>query len=200
MSADFFGRTASPANRALAGSVSKSSTWDTRRVPVSFSASRDSSHDTAGMTEVPGYPAVLVRAGRSRATRSGTASSSPASRVSARAGKTAKSMTAARGRPVSRPAVAGLALASGAAPRSSRPKPSSARICPAPVRLSGVPSARSRALISCTDRPARRSSSTRARARSLAGAVLGPGLPGGANSSSSPARKSRSKLAMLERV
>ena len=38
-----------------------------------------------------------------------------------------------------------------------------------------------------------------------AGAVLGrgglgPGLPGGANSSSSPARKSRSKLAMLERV
>ena len=200
MSADFFGRTASPANRALAGSVSRSSTWETRRVPVSFSASRDSSHDTAGMTEVPGYPASLVRAGRSRATRSGTASSSPASRVSARAGKAAKSMTAARGSWVSRPAVAGLALASGAGPRSSRPKPSSARICPTPVRLSGVPSARSRALISCTDRPARRSSSTRARARSLAGAVLGPGLPGGANSSSSPARKSRSKLAMLERV
>ena len=109
-------------------------------------------------------------------------------------------MTAARGSRVSRPAVAGLALASGAGPRSSRPKPSSARICPTPVRLSGVPSVRSRALISCTDRPARRSSSTRARARSLAGAVLGPGLPGGANSSRSPARKSRSRLAMLERV
>ena len=54
MRADFFGRTASPANRALAGSVSKSSTWDTRRVPVSFSASRDSSQEIAGMTEVPG--------------------------------------------------------------------------------------------------------------------------------------------------
>jgi hypothetical protein len=46
------------------------------------------------------------------------------------------------------------------------------------VRLSGVPSARSRALISCTDRPARRNSTARARARSLAGAVLEPGLPG----------------------
>ena len=57
-------------------------------------------------------------------------------------------MTAARGSRVSRPAVAGLVLASGAGPRSSRPKPSSARICPTPVRLSGVPSARSRALIS----------------------------------------------------
>ena len=109
-------------------------------------------------------------------------------------------MTTARGSWVSRPAVAGLALASGAGPRSSRPNPSSARTCPTPVRLSGVPSARSRALISCTDRPARRSSSTRARARSLAGAVFGPGLPGGANSSSSPARNSRSRLAMLARV
>ena len=54
MSADFFGRVASPANKALAGSPIRSSTWETRRVPVSFSASRDSSHDTAGMTEVPG--------------------------------------------------------------------------------------------------------------------------------------------------
>jgi hypothetical protein len=43
-----------------------------------------------------------------------------------------------------------LALAAGAGPRSSRPKPSPARICPASVRLSGVPSARSRALISYT--------------------------------------------------
>jgi hypothetical protein len=54
VSADFFGKIASPANRALAGSVSRSSTWDTRRVPVSFSASSDSSHEVAGMTEVPG--------------------------------------------------------------------------------------------------------------------------------------------------
>ena len=54
---------------------------ETRRVPVSFSASRDSSHDTAGIAEVPGYPALPVRAGRSRATRSGSASSSPARRV-----------------------------------------------------------------------------------------------------------------------
>ena len=57
-------------------------------------------------------------------------------------------MTLARGRFVSRPAVAGLMLASGSGWRSSRPKPSSARICPTPVRLSGVPSAVSRVLIS----------------------------------------------------
>ena len=54
MSADFFGSTASPANKALAGLVIRSSTWETRRVPVSFSASRDSSHEVAGMTGVPG--------------------------------------------------------------------------------------------------------------------------------------------------
>jgi len=49
-----------------AGSVSRSSTWDTRRVPVSFSASSDSSHDTAGMTEVPG-PEVTQQAGHAGA-------------------------------------------------------------------------------------------------------------------------------------
>ncbi len=55
MSADFFGRVASPANREAAGSASsRSSTWETRRVRVSFSASSDSSHDTAGTTRVPG--------------------------------------------------------------------------------------------------------------------------------------------------
>ena len=75
-------------------------------------------------------------------------SSNPASLVSARPGKAAKSMMPARGRLVSRPAVAGLMLASGAEPRSSRPKPSSARIWPTPVRFSGVPSAASRVLIS----------------------------------------------------
>ena len=75
-------------------------------------------------------------------------SSNPASLVSARPGKAAKSMMRARGRLVSRPAVAGLMLASGAEPRSSRPKPSSARIWPTPVRFSGVPSAASRVLIS----------------------------------------------------
>jgi hypothetical protein len=58
VSAGFFGRTASPANKAQAGSPIRSSTWDTRRVPVSFSASSDSSHDVAGMTEVPGNPRI----------------------------------------------------------------------------------------------------------------------------------------------
>ena len=43
------------ANRDAAGSASsRSSTWETRRVRVSFSASSDSSHDTAGTTRVPG--------------------------------------------------------------------------------------------------------------------------------------------------
>ena len=101
---------------------------------------------------------------------------------------------------MSRPVVPGLVLAWGAGPRSSRPKPSSVRICPTPVRLSGVASARSRELISYTDRPSRRSATTRARARSLAGALFGPGLPGGANIWIFPARNSRSRLAMLARV
>ena len=48
----------------LAGSCSRSSTWDTRRVAVSLRASRDSSQDTAGMTRVPGYPAAAARAAR----------------------------------------------------------------------------------------------------------------------------------------
>jgi len=52
--ADFFGKIASPANRALAGSSSRSSTWDTRRVAVSLSASRLSSHDAEGIALVPG--------------------------------------------------------------------------------------------------------------------------------------------------
>jgi len=43
-----------------------------------------------------------------------------------------KPVTAARGSRVSRPAVAGLALASGAGPRSSRPNPSSVRTAPDP--------------------------------------------------------------------
>ncbi len=54
MRADFFGSTAIPASSAAAGSDSRSSTWETRRVRVSLSASRDSSHDAAGMTVVPG--------------------------------------------------------------------------------------------------------------------------------------------------
>ena len=61
MSADFFGSTASPANKALAGSVIRSSTWETLRVPVSFSASGDSSHEVAGMTRSAGK-AEQVRA------------------------------------------------------------------------------------------------------------------------------------------
>ena len=116
----------------------------------------------------------------------------------AAAGNAAKSMTLARGSFVSRPAVAGLMLASGSGWRSSRPKPSSARTCPTPVRFSGLPSAASRALISCTDRPWRRSSMTRPRAASFFGALLRPGLPGSANSASFPARKSRTSDASAD--
>ncbi len=111
-----------------------------------------------------------------------------------------KSMVATRGRRVSRPAVAGLTLANLAGPRSSRPKPSSVRICPTLVRLRGVPSSASLALISWTDSPWRRSSMTRPRARSVAGALLRPGLPGGVNSFSRPARKSRTSEAIVARV
>ena len=68
--------------------------------------------------------------------------------VGARAGRAAKSVTAAAGSRVSRPEVAGLMLASGAGPRSSRPKPSSRKMPLTPVRPSGVPSRASRALIS----------------------------------------------------
>jgi hypothetical protein len=68
--------------------------------------------------------------------------------VSARSGSSAKSTGFAEGSRVSRPAVAGLTLMASAGPRSSRPNPSSVRICPTLVRLSGVPSAASRTLIS----------------------------------------------------
>ncbi len=54
MSADFFGSTDSPANSALAGSASRSSTWETRRVAVSFSASSDRIRLVAGIAAVPG--------------------------------------------------------------------------------------------------------------------------------------------------
>src|SRR6266508_2405603 len=74
----------------------------------------------------------------SRATRSGSTSSSPARVVSSRCGQAARSSTAARGRLVSRPAVAGELLSAGWGRRSSRPNPSSARISPTLVRLSGV--------------------------------------------------------------
>ena len=200
MSADFFGRIDSPANRALAGSVSRSSTWETRRVAVSLSASSDRMRLAGGIAAVPGQPALRTRPGRSRATRSGMVSSSPASLVSSRAGQAVKSMSPARGSRVSRPGVAGLVLACGSGPRSSRPDPSSARIWPTPVRFSGVPSAASRALISYTDLPCRRSSTTRPRAASFFGALLRPGRPGSANSASFPARKSRTSEARAERV
>ena len=59
---------------------------------------------------------------------------------------------------------------------------------------------RGRELISWTDRPSRRSCTTRARARSLAGALFGPGRAGGVNICTLPARNSRSRLAMPARV
>jgi hypothetical protein len=68
--------------------------------------------------------------------------------VWARGGRAAKSVTAAGGSRVSRPEVAGLVLASGAGPRSSRPNPSSRRMSLTALRPSGVPSRVSRVLIS----------------------------------------------------
>ena len=64
------------------------------------------------------------------------------------AGRAVKSVMAAAGSRVSRPEVAGLVLASGAGPRSSRPKPSSRRMSLTAVRPSGVPSWIRRVLIS----------------------------------------------------
>ena len=75
-------------------------------------------------------------------------SSNPALPVSMVAGQLAKSSRAVRGSRVSRPGVAGEVLAVGSGWRSSRPNPSSARISPTLVRLSGVPSIASRAEIS----------------------------------------------------
>ena len=105
-----------------------------------------------------------------------------------------------RGRPVSRPAVAGEVLASAAGPRSSRPNPSSARTLADPGAVQRGSPAASRALISYTDRPWRRSSTARPRARSFFGALVRPGLPGSANSVTLPARKSRTSEASALRV
>ena len=57
-------------------------------------------------------------------------------------------MTEAAGSRVSRPEVDGLVLASGAAPRTSRPNPSSRRMSLTALRPSGVPSRVTRMLIS----------------------------------------------------
>ena len=82
---------------------SRSSTWETRRVPVSFNASSDRIQLVAGTTPVPGYPAAATSAGRSSAIRSGTVSSSPAMVVSTRCGQVEKFSGAVLGRCVSRP-------------------------------------------------------------------------------------------------
>ena len=55
MSALFFGSVSSPASNAAAGSdSSRSSTWETRRLRVSFNVNSDSNHEIAGTTRVPG--------------------------------------------------------------------------------------------------------------------------------------------------
>ena len=123
--------------------------------------------------------------GTPSAIRSGTVSSSPARRVSARSGSVVKSRASARAW-ISR--VAPPRSASGR--RHSRGSPSSAITSAIPVRFSGVPSAASAAAISSIECPAARSSRIRARAASLPGAVFGPGLPVVKNSRA-PARKSR---------
>jgi hypothetical protein len=118
------------------------------------------------------------------------------------AGQLTKSNRAARGSRVSRPGVADDVLATGPGWRSSHPNPSSARISPTLVRFSGLPSTASCAEISYVDSPCRRSSITRPRAQSLAGAVPGggPGRRGMANNSSFPARYSRTRFTIAQRV
>jgi hypothetical protein len=44
----------SPAKAEAPASVARSSTWETRQIPTSFSASADRIDDTAGMAFVPG--------------------------------------------------------------------------------------------------------------------------------------------------
>ena len=100
-------------------------------------------------------------------------SSSPASRVSACAGRSAKSRTSARGWTWRRT----RAAAAGSGRRQIRGSPSAAITSAIPVRLSPMPSAASAAAISSMECPAARSSRIRSRAASLAGAVFGPGLP-----------------------
>jgi hypothetical protein len=113
------------------------------------------------------------------------ASSSPASRVSARSGSVVKSSASAR-----------AWISRAGPPRSAsgrrhiRGSPSAAITSAIPVRFSGVPSAVSAWAISSIECPAARSSLIRGRAASLAGAVLGPGRPETKNSRV-PARKSR---------
>jgi hypothetical protein len=60
-------------------------------VLMSLSASSDSTYDTAGILPADGYPAAATMSGTPSAISSGIASSSPASRVSARSGRAAKS-------------------------------------------------------------------------------------------------------------
>ena len=67
--------------------------------------------------------------------------------MSSRSGQVAKSSGAVLGSPASRPGVAGAVLAWASGVRSSRPNPSSVRISPTLVRLSGVPWAARRAEI-----------------------------------------------------
>src|SRR6266516_369101 len=114
-------------------------------------------------------------------------SSSPALVVSSRWGQAAKSSTAALGggRTAQQPAEPLLGEDLGDAGAVERGV------------LGGQPGGDLK-----VDRPWRRSWITRPRARSLAGATPGggPGLRGGANSSSFPARHSRTRLTIAQRV
>ena len=113
------------------------------------------------------------------------ASSSPASRVSARAGTAAKSMTGGPGQ-LGVPAGgggAGAGLGRGAAQQPAEPLLGEDLPDPGAVQRGALGAQPGADLVRPTG-PPRRSSTTRARARSLAGALFGPGLPGGANSSS----------------
>ena len=142
------------------------------------------------------------RAGRGRPGRGSAAAARPC-RVSTRSGQVAKSSRGGAGQP-------GVAAGGGRAVEAC-----SARVAQQPAEaflgedlrdagavqrgaFGGQPARRSRRWTG----PARRSSITRPRARSLAGATPGggPGLRGGANSSSSPARYSRTRLTIAQRV
>ncbi len=72
------GSVSSPAKAARAGSLATSSTWETRRRLTILRARSDSTDDTAGTSRVPGNRAVVTALAKSKSTRPGTSSITPA--------------------------------------------------------------------------------------------------------------------------
>ena len=153
MSADFFGRIDNPANRALPMSSSRSSTWETRRVAVSFSASRDSSRLDRGMAPVPGSRPCRP-GGQVEGDQVGDEPQQPGQLGVDAAGQGGEVDPPAAGRRVSRPGGGRAGARLRARAGGSRPNPSSVRIWPRWRGGARCPRWRAAALISYADRPA----------------------------------------------